>query len=111
MTDLLHGTGVRLGLVTNGEHWMLVDAPKGETTGYASWYASLWREEKITLQAFRSLLSMTRFLGVSDEETIETLLTKSASNQQEVTNQLGKPRPENADLRVGPGSACSRPGR
>ena len=33
MTDLLHGTGVRLGLVTNGEHWMLVDAPKGETTG------------------------------------------------------------------------------
>lgn len=89
MTDLLHGTGVRLGLVTNGEHWMLVDAPKGETTGYASWYASLWREEKITLQAFRTLLSMTRFFGVSDDETIEALLTKSASNQQEVTEQLG----------------------
>jgi len=31
MTELLHATGVRLGLVTNGEHWMLVDAPKGET--------------------------------------------------------------------------------
>ena len=89
MTDLLHGTGIRLGLVTNGEHWMLVDAPKGETTGYASWYASLWREEKITLQAFRSLLSMARFFGVSDEQTIEALLTKSASNQQEVTDQLG----------------------
>ena len=89
MTDLLHGTGVRLGLVTNGEHWMLVDAPKGETTGYASWYASLWREEKITLQAFRSLLSMARFFGVSDDQTIEALLTKSASNQQEVTDQLG----------------------
>ena len=39
MTELLHATGVRLGLVTNGEHWMLVDAPKGDTTGYASWYA------------------------------------------------------------------------
>jgi len=89
MTDLLHGTGVRLGLITNGEHWMLVDAPKGETTGYASWYASLWREEKITLQAFRSLLSMSRFFGVSDDETIEILLTKSASNQQDVTDQLG----------------------
>jgi predicted type IV restriction endonuclease len=37
MTELLHATGVRLGLVTNGEHWMLVDAPKGETTGYTSW--------------------------------------------------------------------------
>jgi hypothetical protein len=89
MTDLLHGTGVRLGLVTNGEHWMLVDAPKGETTGYASWYASLWREEKITLQAFRTPLSMPRFFGVSDDETIEALLTKSASNQQDVTDQLG----------------------
>ena len=74
MTGLLHGTGVRLGLVTNGEHWMWVDAPKGETTGYAS----LWREEKITLQAFRSLLSMARFLGMADDQTIESLLTKSA---------------------------------
>jgi hypothetical protein len=89
MTDLLHATGVRLGLVTNGEHWMLVDAPKGETTGYASWYASLWREEKITLQAFRSLLSMYRLFGVAEGETLEALLTKSASNQQEVTDQLG----------------------
>ncbi len=30
MTELLHGTGVRLGLITNGEHWMLVDAPKAK---------------------------------------------------------------------------------
>lgn len=89
MTDLLHATGVRLGLVTNGEHWMLVDAPKGETTGYASWYASLWREEKITLQAFRSLLSMPRLFGVAEDQTLEALLTKSNSNQQEVTDQLG----------------------
>ena len=89
MTELLHATGVRLGIVTNGEHWMLVDAPKGETTGYASWYASLWTEEKITLRALRSLLSVTRFFGVAENDTIEALLTKSASNQQEVTDQLG----------------------
>lgn len=89
MTELLHATGVRLGLVTNGEHWMLVDAPKGETTGYASWYASLWLEEPITLRAFRSLLSAHRFFNVPDDQTLEALLTKSASNQQEVTDQLG----------------------
>lgn len=89
MTELLHATGVRLGLVTNGEHWMLVDAPKGETTGYASWYASLWLEEPLTLRAFRSLLSTSRFFGVSDDQTLEELLKKSASNQQEVTDQLG----------------------
>ena len=89
MTELLHATGIRLGLVTNGEHWMLVDAPKGETTGYSSWYAALWLEEKITLQAFRSLLSASRFFNVPDDQTLEALLTKSASNQQEVTDQLG----------------------
>ena len=34
MMELLHDTDVRLGLVTNGEQWMLVDAPRNETTGY-----------------------------------------------------------------------------
>ncbi len=89
MMELLHATGVRLGLVTNGEHWMLVDAPKGETTGYASWYAETWLEEPLTLRAFRSLLSVSRFFNVSDDQTLEALLAKSASNQQEVTDQLG----------------------
>jgi hypothetical protein len=89
MAELLHATGVRLGLVTNGEHWMLVDAPKGETTGFASWHASLWLEEPITLRAFRSLLSASRFFNVPDDQTLEALLAKSASNQQEVTDQLG----------------------
>lgn len=89
MTELLHATGVRLGLLTNGEQWILVDAPKGETTGYSSWYASLWLEEKITLQAFRSLLSASRFFNVPDDQTLEALFTKSASNQQEITDQLG----------------------
>jgi hypothetical protein len=28
MMELLHSTEVRLGLVTNGEHWMLIDAPR-----------------------------------------------------------------------------------
>jgi hypothetical protein len=89
MTELLHATGVRLGLVTNGERWMLVDAPRGETTGYASWYATLWLEEPITLRAFRSLLGLHRFFGVAEKETLEELLQKSAANQQEVTDQLG----------------------
>jgi hypothetical protein len=89
MMQLLHDTGVRLGLVTNGDQWMLVDAPKGETTGYASWYASLWLEEPKTLQAFRTLLSSYRFFGVPEEETLERLLAQSAEDQQEVTDQLG----------------------
>jgi hypothetical protein len=54
MMELLHATDVRLGLVTNGKDWMLVDAPKGETTGFATWDATFWVEEPLTLRAFRS---------------------------------------------------------
>ena len=89
MMQLLHDTGIRVGLVTNGDHWMLVNAPKNETTGYASWYASLWLEEYVTLRAFRTLLGADRFFSVPDEETLESLLEKSANDQQEVTDQLG----------------------
>jgi hypothetical protein len=89
MMQLLHDTGVRIGLVTNGEQWMLVDAPKGETTGYASWLASLWLDEPKTLAAFRTLLGGYRFFGVPEDETLEALLAQSAQDQQEVTDQLG----------------------
>jgi hypothetical protein len=89
MMELLHRTNCRLGLVTNGEHWMLVDAPIGETTGYISWYANLWLDENITLRAFRSLLDVRRFFSVPDEDILETMLAESAANQQEVTDQLG----------------------
>jgi superfamily I DNA/RNA helicase len=90
MMELLHGADVRLGLITNGEQWMLVDAPRGETTGFASWYASVWLDEPITLQAFRSLLRARRFFGVAENETLEALLHDSAADQQGVTDQLGK---------------------
>lgn len=89
MMELLRATGVRLGLVTNGEQWMLVDAPRGETTGFISWYASLWFEEQLTLRSFRSLLSARRFFSVPDKETLEGMLADSVNEQQEVTDQLG----------------------
>jgi hypothetical protein len=89
MMELLHGTGVPLGLVTNGEHWMLVYAPRGETTGYASWYGALWLDEPITLRAFHSLFGVRRFFGVAAESTLLGMLKESANDQQEVTDQLG----------------------
>ena len=89
MMELLHGAGVPSGLITNGEQWMLVYAPRGEVTGYASWYASLWLDEPITLRAFHSLLGVRRFFGVAADGTLQALLKESASDQQEVTDQLG----------------------
>jgi len=89
MMELLRNTETRLGLISNGRHWMLVDAPANETTGYYSWDAEIWIEEPVTLQAFRSLLGMERFFNVPVAESLEELLTKSAQKQQEVTSQLG----------------------
>lgn len=89
MMELLHATEIRLGLVTNGEQWMLVDAPRGETTGFATWYASLWFDERTTLNAFQSLLGVRRFFGVAEDETLDNLLARSANNQHEITDQLG----------------------
>ncbi len=89
MMELLHGANVPLGLVTNGEQWMLVYAPRGEITGYASWYGALWLDEPITLRAFHSLLGVRRFFGVAADSTLLALLKESASDQQEVTDQLG----------------------
>jgi hypothetical protein len=92
MMQLLRDAGIRLGIVTNGDHWMLVNAPKNETTGYISWYANLWLEEPVTLRAFRTLLCADRFFNLPDAETLDLkdgLLDRSANDQQEVTDQLG----------------------
>ncbi len=89
MVELLRGTETRLGLVTNGEHWMLVSVRSGDPAGFASWYAELWLEEPLTLRAFRSLLGAHRFFSVADGDTLEALLADSAADQHEVTDQLG----------------------
>lgn len=89
LMELCHATEIPLGLATNGEQWMLVFAPRGETTGFTTWYASLWFEERATLNAFQSLLGVKRFFGVEENETLEALLKRSADNQQEITDQLG----------------------
>lgn len=89
MMELLRAVDVPLGLVTNGEQWMLVCAQRGETTAFISWYASLWLDEALTWRAFRTLLSATRFFGVPEDQTLPALLQASAKDQHEVTDQLG----------------------
>jgi hypothetical protein len=89
MMELLHAADVPLGLITNGEQWMLVYAPRGETTGFASWYADVWMQDQVYLRSFHSLLHLRRFLGVAEPETLAALYVESSKDQQEVTDQLG----------------------
>lgn len=89
MTILCRANDVRLGLVTDGERWMMVNAPVGATSGYAAWLARLWWQEPITLKAFQSLLGVRRCFGPK-EETLDALLERSTEFQEEVTDTLGE---------------------
>lgn len=89
MVTLCRATGCRLGLVTNGERWMLVDAPVGAVTTFASWYARIWGQEPVTLQAFVHLLGIRRFF-VDESERLPALFDRSLKFQDEVTDALGE---------------------
>ncbi|MDC1207995.1 hypothetical protein N8005_01525 [Litorivicinus sp.] len=92
MSSLCRATGVRLGLLTNGEQWMLVDAPEGGIISYACWYARLWSQEPITLNAFFSLLNIRTVFnpfGLEDKK-LPDLFEDSLKHQDEVTETLGE---------------------
>jgi hypothetical protein len=89
MVLLCRANQCRVGLITNGEQWMLVNAPVGETSGYASWFARFWWQEPVTLKAFQSLLGMRRCFG-PEEDTLARLLERSLDFQEEVTSTLGE---------------------
>jgi len=89
MVQLCRAIGCRLGLVTNGERWMLVDAPVGAVTTFASWYARIWSQEPVTLQAFAHLLGLRRFF-VDESEQLSALFDRSLKYQDEVTDALGE---------------------
>ncbi len=81
--------GVRIGLITNGEQWMLVNAPLGSISSDASWYARLWFQEELTLKAFSSLLDVRRCFGPPNEN-LPALLEESLNRHEEITNTLGE---------------------
>ncbi|GIV03544.1 MAG: hypothetical protein KatS3mg015_2374 [Fimbriimonadales bacterium] len=89
MVTLLRATGCPLGLVTNGERWMLVHAPVGSVATFASWYARLWGQEPETLRAFVSLLGVRRAFG-PEHERLPALFERSLKHQDEVTDALGE---------------------
>lgn len=90
MTRLCRSCGTRLGLVTNGEQWVLVNATQGGAlSGSATWYARLWFQEDSTLRAFFALLGFDRFTGAPDK-TLPRLLDESLEHLDEVTDTLGK---------------------
>ena len=89
MTLMCRSKEVPIGLVTNGERWTLVGALPDGTTSFGSWFARIWLQEPITLQAFQTLLGVRRCFG-SDSESLEALFTESLKHRDEVTDTLGE---------------------
>lgn len=89
MTLLCREHGVRIGIVTNGESWVLVNAPADTPSGQAVWHSRFWFQEPTTLKAFQSLLGVRRYFGSTDQ-TLEALLDESLKHQEEVTDTLGE---------------------
>lgn len=89
MTALCREHGVRLGLLTNGEQWMLVNAPVGSLSSDASWYARLWFQEPSTLKAFASLMGVRRSFGPA-KESLDALFEESLNRHEEITDTLGE---------------------
>lgn len=89
MTLLCRAKDVRLGIITNGERWMLVNAPVGSTSSHISWYARLWFQEPVTLKAFQSLLGVRRWFG-DEKEALPAMLEESLQHHEEVTDTLGE---------------------
>ena len=90
MTRLCRAYEVRIGLVTNGEKWVVVNAATGGTlSGTATWYARLWFQEDTTLRAFLALLGYRRFVG-APKKRLPYLLDESLKHLEEVTDTLGK---------------------
>ena len=86
---LCRATGVRVGLVTDGEQWTLVSVPADGSSSLGTWYARIWQQETVTLQAFVSLLEVRRCFGPAEGE-LDSLFLRSLEHQNEVTDTLGE---------------------
>jgi hypothetical protein len=87
---LLRSADIPLGIVTNGNEWRLVWAPREGSPATATFTASLFSEEPALLDAFTSIVGAKQFFAVAEENTIEELFRESATAQEVVADQLGR---------------------
>lgn len=101
---------VELGLVTDGDRFTLVWAPRSRPVGRATWTANIFAEaaERTLLDSFTSVLGAKRFFSVQPDDQLEALLAEAADAQSDVTNQLGRQVRHAVELLV---TAFSRGGR
>ncbi|MEU8915866.1 Eco57I restriction-modification methylase domain-containing protein [Streptomyces nigrescens] len=94
--DLARWREVPLALLTNGREWALVHARPKEPTTLAVFDADLWLEEPLLLRSFASLLHARRAAPPPQDlqgrhtTSLAALFARTAEQQSEVTDTLGK---------------------
>lgn len=88
---LLRETRIPVGLLTNGRLFRLMYAPKGETSGFATFDVESMLEVsgRPMLSAFHMLLQTNRLFG-APEQNLPSLLAESRQYQQTVSTQLAE---------------------
>ncbi|MEU2222018.1 type IIL restriction-modification enzyme MmeI [Streptomyces sp. NPDC018347] len=115
--DLARWREVPLALLTNGREWALVHARPKEAQTVAVFDADLWFEEPLLLRAFASLLHARRAaLPARDAQGAHTsslaaLFARTAEQQADVTDTLGKQVRAAVALLVGELSRLDRESR
>lgn len=90
LAALLRAKRVPVGITTDGRWWAVVWAPIGGATGVGIWDASLFSTEPDSFAAFAAFLGRDRFINAQIEHTLPRLLHASLSQQEEVTETLGR---------------------
>ena len=88
---LLRETDIATGLITNGKSFRLVYAPKGETSGFATFDLEPMLEVagRPMLSAFHMLLKVERLFG-APEQNLPALLAESRDYQETVSKELAE---------------------
>jgi hypothetical protein len=86
---LCRGLDVRIGLATDGQSWVLINAPAIGVSSVVEWRDYIWFTDPASIDGFAALMGIRRWLGDS-EQSLERLFETSALAKDEVATTLGR---------------------
>ncbi|MEV6931443.1 SAM-dependent DNA methyltransferase [Dactylosporangium sp. NPDC051485] len=89
MEAMLRGSGVEIGIVTDGRWWALVCARTKAMVASGIVDAQTWTEEPLTRNAFLTVIARQYIIGGDPNERLPKLFEESVAAAEEITEALG----------------------
>ncbi|MGC4850569.1 Eco57I restriction-modification methylase domain-containing protein [Micromonospora sp. DT15] len=89
MEAMLRGTGIAIGIVTDGRWWALVCARPDAMVASGIVDAQTWVEEPLTRNAFLTVIARQYTIGGDPNERLPKLFEESVAAAEEITEALG----------------------